>query len=139
MSGPEQIAVVGAGVAGLTAAWLLSRKFTVHVYEKNDYLGGHTRTFVVPDGQDAGIPVDMGFIVMNQRNYPLLTRIFDQLNVERGDSNMSFSYEDESTGYLYAGHNFNSLFARRSNLLNPVHWGLIRDILRFNRTASADL
>ena len=70
---PLKIAVVGCGVAGLTAAWLLGRKHDVHLFEKNDYVGGHTRTLKVPDGADAGMPVDTGFIVMNHRNYPCFT------------------------------------------------------------------
>ena len=66
----KEIAVVGCGVAGLTAAWLLGRKHKVKLFEKNDYIGGHTRTLKIETGPDAGLAVDTGFIVMNHRNYP---------------------------------------------------------------------
>jgi predicted NAD/FAD-binding protein len=135
----HRVAVIGAGVAGLTVAWLLQRKYRVDLYDKNDYPGGHTRTIEVPDGPDAGTPVDTGFIVMNERNYPLLTRLFQLLDVPTGKSDMSFSYSEERTGYAYAGTNARSLFARSSNLLNPRHWNMLRDILRFNKASLADL
>jgi predicted NAD/FAD-binding protein len=138
---PEQqkIAVVGAGVAGLTAAWLLSGKYKVTLYEKNDYAGGHTRTIRVPDGSDAGTPVDTGFIVMNERNYPLLTRLLDRLQVERRNTDMSFAYSCERSGYTYAGSNLKTLFAQKRNLLNAGHWGMIKDILKFNQVATTEL
>ena len=134
-----EIAVVGAGVAGLTAAWLLSRRYNVTLYEKNDYAGGHTRTICVPDGPDEGTPVDTGFIVMNERNYPLLTRLLDRLNVERRDTDMSFSYSCEQSGYTYAGANLKTLFAQKKNLANAEHWGMIKDILKFNKIATREL
>jgi len=136
---PQRVAVVGAGVAGLTAAWLLQRRYRVDLYDANDYAGGHTRTVTIPDGPDAGTPIDTGFIVMNHRNYPMLTRIFDQLGVELGDSDMSFSYHCRRTGYAYAGTNLGTLFAQPRNLLNARHWGMLRDILRFNRVAAQAL
>jgi predicted NAD/FAD-binding protein len=135
----QQVAVVGSGVAGLTAAWLLSQKHHVTLFERNDYAGGHTRTVVVPDGPDAGTPIDTGFIVMNHRNYPLLTRLLERLEVPVEDSDMSFSYCCERSGYAYAGTNLSTLFARPSNLWNLSHWRMIVDVLRFNRTALADL
>jgi predicted NAD/FAD-binding protein len=132
----ESVAVVGAGVAGLTAAWLLQRKYRVELFERNPYAGGHTRTVTVEDGPDAGTPVDMGFIVMNHRNYPVLTRVFEQLDTDLGDSDMSFSYRCDATGYTYAGTNVAALFARAGNLLNREHWRMLGDIIRFNRAAT---
>ncbi len=129
------VAVIGAGVAGLTAAWLLQRVADVHLYEREDTPGGHTHTVVLPDGPDAGTPVDMGFIVMNHRNYPLLTRLFEQWRVELGDSDMSFGYRDERTGYTYAGTSLAGLFAQPVNLVRAAHWRLLRDIARFNADA----
>ena len=82
----QRIAVVGCGVSGLTAAWLLQRQHEVHLFEKNDYIGGHTRTLKVPNGPDAGTPVDTGFIVMNHRNYPNFTEVLKQLDVPLQDS-----------------------------------------------------
>ena len=78
----RSIAVIGSGVAGLTAAHILQRKFTVTLLEKKDYIGGHTHTIEIPAGPDSGTAVDTGFIVMNHRNYPLFTRLLQQLGVE---------------------------------------------------------
>lgn len=136
---PLKIAVVGCGVSGLTAAWLLSREHTVHLYEKNDYAGGHTRTLTVPDGPDAGTPVDTGFIVMNHRNYPLFSRVLEQLEVELADSSMTFSFYDQETGYGYAGNGIGSLFPSLSYCFNPRHLGFIKDLWRFARIGYRDL
>lgn len=133
------VAVVGGGVAGLTAAWLLQRVTPVHLFERNAYAGGHTCTVTIPDGPDRGLPVDIGYIVMNHRNYPLLTRLFHQLGVELGDSDMSFGYHDEATGYAYCGASVAGLFARAGNLARPDHWRMLRDVLAFNRRAREDL
>ena len=79
----KKIAVVGAGVAGLTATHLLRQKHDVTLIEKDARIGGHTNTVVIQEGADAGTPVDTGFIVMNHRNYPLLTRLFEQLGARQ--------------------------------------------------------
>lgn len=134
-----EIAVVGAGVAGLTAAYLLQRRHRVTLFEKNDYPGGHTHTIVLPDGPDSGTPVDTGFIVMNHRNYPLLTRLFEQLGVALRDSDMSFGYWDRQTGLQYAGSDLNTMFAQRRNIVSPRFLGMVRDVLRFYRRANRDL
>lgn len=136
---PQRIAVIGGGVAGLTTAWLLNRRHEVELFERNDYAGGHTRTVVVPEGPDAGTPVDTGFIVMNQRNYPLFTRMLQQLGAESRDSEMSFSYSCEQSGYAYAGTNVRTLFAQARNMWNAQHWKMIADIIRFNRQARTEL
>ena len=136
---PYSIAVVGAGVAGLTAAYILQRKHHVTIFEKNDYAGGHTHTVTIPDGPDKGTPVDTGFIVMNDRNYPLLTRLLQQLGVPLRDSEMSFSYWDEPTGLQYSGAGLNGLFAQRRNLLRPAFIGMVREVFKFFREAGRDL
>jgi predicted NAD/FAD-binding protein len=133
------IAVVGAGVAGLAAAYLLARRHRVTIFEKNNYAGGHTHTIVLDKGADAGTPIDTGFIVMNDRNYPLLTKLFAQLGVSLRNSDMSFGYHCEQTGLQYAGSDLNSLFAQRRNLCDPRFWGMIRDLLRFYKSARNDL
>ncbi len=138
-SSRPRVAVVGSGIAGLTAAWLLQRRYRVDLIERNETLGGHTRTLQVPDGPDAGTPVDTGFIVHNDRNYPILNRLFDAWGVERADSDMSFSYTDLATQYCYAGSSFGTLFARKRSLLSPRHHKLILDILRFNKLAKKTL
>jgi len=136
---PSKIAVVGAGVAGLTAAYILQRRHHVTLFEQNDYAGGHTHTVILPDGPDKGTPVDTGFIVMNHRNYPLLTRLLEQLGVQLRDSEMSFSYWDERTGLQYSGGGLNGLFAQRRNLVRPAFLRMVREIFRFFREAERDL
>lgn len=134
-----RIAVIGSGAAGLVAAWLLDRRYRVTLIEAADYIGGHTNTVTVPDGPDAGTPIDTGFIVMNRRNYPLLTRILETLDVALRDSNMSFSYFDRASGLQYAGTGIDALFAQRRNALRPAFWRMLADVRRFYRRAAADL
>jgi predicted NAD/FAD-binding protein len=133
------IAVIGSGAGGLTAAHLLQRRHRVTLIEKEERLGGHTHTVTIPDGPDAGTAVDTGFIVMNHRNYPLLTRLFEQLGVQLRDSNMSFGYHDVPSGLQYCGSGLNGLFAQRSNLVRPSFHRMVRDTLRFFKTAEKDL
>ena len=139
MTDQQRVAVIGCGVAGLTAAHILQRRHQVTVFERNERLGGHTHTVLVPDGPDAGTPVDTGFIVCNTHTYPLFHRLLEQLHVGVRTSDMSFSYHDERTGFHYAGTGLNGLFAQRSNLLRPAFWGMLRDIARFCRTGLAEV
>ena len=134
-----KIAVVGCGVAGLTAAWLLGRKHDVQLFEKDDYVGGHTRTLKVPSGADAGMPVDTGFIVMNHRNYPYFTKVLDQLGVAVEDSSMTFSFYDQQTDYGYAGNNLTTLFPSISYYFKPKHLSFVWDLIRFARIGYRDL
>jgi predicted NAD/FAD-binding protein len=127
-----KIAVIGGGVAGITASYLLQRRHAVTLYEKNDYVGGHTHTIVIEDGPDAGTPVDTGFIVLNDRTYPLFNRFLSQLEVPLRKAQMSFSYHCRQTGLQYASSNFNTIFAQRSNLLNPSFWYMLLGITRLN-------
>ena len=133
------IAVIGTGAAGLTAGWLLNPHHDVTLFEKNDYAGGHTHTIELPDGPDAGTPVDTGFIVLNDRNYPLLHRLLARLNVPVRWSDMSFGYSSATAGLAYAGTGWNGLFAQRANLFRPSFHALLREILRFCRHAREDL
>lgn len=135
----QRIAVVGCGVAGLTAAWLLARKHEVHLFEKNDYVGGHTRTLRIEKGSDTGCPVDTGFIVMNHRNYPLFTRVLEQLQVPLAESSMTFSYFDQQNAYGYSGNSLSTLFPSFSYHFRAGHLRLIRDLWRFARTGYRDL
>lgn len=135
----QRLAVVGCGVAGLTAAWLLSRRHEVHLFEKNDYAGGHTRTLKIETGPDAGLSVDTGFIVMNRRNYPLFTKVLEQLKVPIEDSSMTFSYHDQQSGYGYSGNSLGTLFPSPTYFLKPGHLRLIRDLWRFARIGYRDL
>ena len=122
---PLNIAVVGGGVAGITAAHLLQRRHHVTLYEKNSLIGGHTHTIAIPDGPDAGAPVDTGFIVLNDRTYPRFNRLLEQLDVPIQASEMSFSYFCERTGFQYASRDFDSLFARRRNLFDVGYLRLL--------------
>ena len=128
-----RIAIVGGGVAGIAAAYLIQRNHQVSLYEKNGYIGGHTHTITIPDGPDAGTPVDTGFIVFNDRTYPILNRLFRKLGVSSRKSDMSFGYFHEKSGFQYATSDFNSLFAQRRNLLAPGYWSMLAEILLFNR------
>lgn len=133
------IAVIGGGVAGITASYLLQKKHQVTLFEKNSYVGGHTNTIHVASGADEGLPIDTGFIVMNDRTYPLFTRFLSSLGVEKSETDMSFSYFCRETGLQYGSSGFNSLMAQRKNLLNPGHWSFLREILRFFRRTKARL
>jgi predicted NAD/FAD-binding protein len=130
---------VGSGVAGLVAAWHLSRAHEVTLFEAEDYPGGHTHTIRIDRGPDAGTPVDTGFIVMNHRNYPVLTQLFASLGARLQDSDMSFSFHCERTGFQYAGTGFRGLFAQPANLARPSFHRLLADIVRFGRRARRDL
>lgn len=135
----RRIAVVGSGVAGLTAAWIASRTAHVTIYEADDRLGGHADTHRVetPDGE---LAIDTGFIVHNRRTYPTLLRLFAELGVETQPSEMSLSVSDAGTGVEYAGAlGPRGLFAQRSSLRSREHWRMLLEIPRFHRRARAVL
>lgn len=139
MNNIKNIAVVGAGVAGLVASFLLQKKFSVTLFEKNNDLGGHTNTIEIKDGPDAGTPVDTGFIVLNQRTYPAFHRFLNQLGVPVRTSDMSFSMSCQKTGLQYAGTGLNGLFAQRVNFFNPGFYSMLVAMARFGRVAYNDL
>lgn len=130
-----KIAVIGTGISGLAAAWLLHRHADVTVFEQAGYAGGHTHTVDVPGGP----AVDTGFIVFNERNYPQLTALFRRLGVASQPSDMSFAASLGGGRVEYAGDNLNTLFAQRWNLFSASHWRMLRDVLRFNRDAKRAL
>jgi len=133
-----KIAIIGSGIAGLTSAYLLNRRHAITVFEASDWIGGHTHTVDVQvDGKSYAI--DTGFIVFNDWTYPNFIRLLSQLGVGFKNTEMSFSVSDPASGVEYNGNNLNSLFAQRSNLISPKFWGMVRDILRFNREALNDL
>ncbi|MBB1319711.1 FAD-dependent oxidoreductase [Shewanella sp. SR43-4] len=127
----KNIAVIGSGIAGLTSAHLLSREHTVTVFEANDYIGGHTATIDVEvAGQQYAI--DSGFIVFNDRTYPLFETLMAQLKIKSIPTEMSFSVNNALTGLEYNGHNLWSLFAQRRNLFRPSFYKFLGEIVRFN-------
>jgi predicted NAD/FAD-binding protein len=132
-----RIAVIGAGISGLTTAYLLRREHQVSVFEKADHIGGHTLTLDVErDGRN--YRVDTGFVVYNTATYPNFVRLLEGLGVESQPTEMSFSVRCDATGLEYCGTSINTLFAQRRNIVNAGFWGLLLDILRFNRVAGRE-
>jgi uncharacterized protein len=132
----QRIAVIGSGIAGMTAAHYLSRAHQVTLFESAQRFGGHTATQAVP-WQGVEYAVDMGFIVYNDWTYPNFIRLLNELNVASQPAAMGFSVTEGEGAYEYAGANLNTLFAQRRNLFKPSHWNMLFDILRFNREATA--
>lgn len=127
-----KIAIVGTGISGMVAAYLLHRDHEITVFEGADYIGGHTNTIDVE--MDGGTyAIDTGFIVFNDWTYPNFIALLNRLGVASQPSDMSFSVTCERSGLEYNGTNLNTLFAQRRNLLRPSFYRMIRDILRFNR------
>ncbi len=133
-----KIAIVGTGITGLSAAYLLNRHHDVTVFEKNARLGGHSHTVDV-DYHGKRIPVDTGFIVYNEHNYPNLVALFDHLGVDTEPSNMSFAVSAKNGRTEWAGGNFREIFAQKKNLLSPSFIHMLTEILRFNRQCIEDL
>lgn len=131
-----RIAVIGAGISGLTCAYLLSNEHEVTVYEANDYIGGHTHTVAVPLAGRT-YAVDTGFIVFNRKTYPNFVKLMQALGVAWQPSDMSFSVHCLRTGLFYRPSTLGSLFAQRSNLLRPGFYRMLLDALRFRREALA--
>ncbi len=127
---PMKIAVVGTGIAGLSAAWLLSQRHDVTVFEAQARIGGHCNTV-----DAGGTPVDTGFIVYNDTTYPNLKALFTHLDVPTKASDMSFAVSMDKGQLEYAGTNLAGLFAQRSNLASPRFWSMLRDLVRFYRQA----
>ncbi len=127
-----KIAIVGTGISGLVAAYLLNGQHELTLFEANDYIGGHTHTVPV-DVQDRQLAIDTGFIVFNDWTYPNFIKLLDQLGVESQPTSMSFSVRCDRTGLEYNGTSLNGLFAQRSNLLSPRFYRMLLDVLRFNR------
>lgn len=131
---PKRIAVIGGGISGLSAAWLLSQRHEVTVYEAAPRLGGHSLTV---DAKLGGVSaaVDMGFIVYNEVTYPNLTALFAHLGVETRATDMSFAVSLDDAAVEYGGLGLAPLLGRPSNLLRPRFWSMLRDLIRFYREA----
>src|SRR5579883_2129585 len=128
----SRIAVIGAGISGMGAAYLLSQKHEVWLFEKEARLGGHTHTHPIETSRGV-LPIDTGFIVHNDRTYPNLVRLFRELKIERQPSDMSFGVSCQKTGFEYSSRGMRGLFAQRKNWLRPGHFRFLTEILRFNR------
>lgn len=133
----SSIAIVGSGIAALSAAWHLSRHHRVTVFEGDNRLGGHSNT-VDAETPDGPVPVDTGFIVFNPHSYPNLVALFDHLGVTTPSTNMTFSASLDDGGYEYSGSGARGLFGQLSNLASPQHWRMIADITRYFKQAATD-
>ncbi|SCX20800.1 NAD(P)/FAD-dependent oxidoreductase [Agrobacterium rosae] len=131
----RRIAVIGSGISGLSAAWLLDKSADVTLFEAEGRLGGHANTVSVDQPGKTAIAVDTGFIVYNERNYPNLVALLDHLGVETSASDMSFAASLRGGQIEYSGTDINGLFGQRSNLLRPRFWSMVRDVMRFYKRA----
>jgi predicted NAD/FAD-binding protein len=131
---PQNIAVVGSGISGLSAAWLLSQRHRVTLLEADTRIGGHSHTV------DAGnVPVDTGFIVYNEKTYPNLTALFAHLQVPTRATEMTFAVSLDRGRLEYSGTGFGGIFAQKRNLASPRFWSMLRDLVRFYRAAPGEL
>jgi uncharacterized protein len=129
------VAVVGSGISGLSAAWLLSQRHRITLFEADYRPGGHSNTVDVPGANGVPVAVDTGFIVYNEAAYPNLGALFTHLGVETDPSDMSFAVSLDGGALEYSGTNLRGLFAQRANLVNPRFWSMLRDLVRFYRQA----
>ncbi len=129
-----KIAVIGSGISGLSAAYYLSKKHKVDLFEKEDYFGGHSYTYEINENNKK-VPVDLGFIVFNKLTYPNLINFFNELKIPFEKSDMSFSVSVKNSTIEYGGTGFNSLFARKNNLINFNFIKMIYEIISFYKTA----
>lgn len=128
----KKLAIVGSGIAGLGAAWLLRDRFDTTIFEAGKYAGGHTNTIDVPLPQGGTRPVDTGFIVFNEHTYPHLLDLFRQLKVDYADSDMSFAHYNTRTGLQWSSRGLDGLFAQRRNLLKLKYYRFLLEANRFN-------
>lgn len=132
----KNIAIIGSGISGLTCAYLLNRKHNVTLFEKNDYVGGHTATKDITV-KNKSYAIDTGFIVCNNKTYPNFLKLLRQLKVDLQPTQMSFSVLNKQSNLEYNGHTLNSLFAQRSNIFSLKFWRLLKEITNFNKRCKA--
>jgi predicted NAD/FAD-binding protein len=130
----KKVAVIGSGIAGLVSSHLLSENYDVSLFEADNYLGGHTHTIDIKI-DNVTYPIDTGFIVFNKKTYPNFCKLLQKHDILIQKSEMSFSYRSNLKDIEYNGHNLNTLFADRRNLLKPQFYHFLREILRFNKNA----
>lgn len=130
----KTLAIIGTGIAGMSAAYFMQDEYEITVYEKNDYVGGHTNTIEVNDGE-TNCPMDTGFMVFNEKTYPNLVKLFKKLNVPYKDTDMSFSVRNDALNLEFNGSSLGGIFAQKKNILNLKFLQMIREILKFNSHA----
>jgi uncharacterized protein len=133
-----KVAIIGTGISGMACAHVLRHVYDITLFEKNNYVGGHTNTVVVNE-QGREIPVDTGFMVFNPVNYPNLTKLFDELKVPVKKTEMSFSVQHIPASLEYSGSGLNGLFAQRKNIFNLRHMAMLFQIDRFNKMCVPDM
>lgn len=131
---PPRVAIVGSGISGLSAAWALQSQYDLTIFEAANRIGGHTNT-VMFDAPEGPVPVDTGFIVYNQPNYPNLTALLSLLGVASNTTRMNFSVSARHRNVEYASHGFSGLFADLRNLVRPRFYSMLADIMRFYKQA----
>ena len=131
-----KIAIIGSGISGLTAGYILNKNHDIRIFEANNYIGGHTHTHDI-NIRGKEFKVDTGFIVYNERTYPNFIKLLDILGVERQLSTMGFSVKSISKDYEYAGKSLNSLFAKRSNILRLGFLRMLYEMYYFGKKADA--
>lgn len=130
----EKIAIIGTGIAGMSAAYFLKDEFDLTIFEKNNYIGGHTNTVFVKKN-DKEIPIDTGFMVFNHETYPYLTKLFKELDVEIKNTDMSFAVRHDQSSWEYNGSSLSGLFSQRKNILNPRFIRFLMKVNTFNKLA----
>jgi len=133
-----KIAIIGSGISGLTASYLLNKRHEITLFEKNDYIGGHTHTHDITFGEQT-FSIDSGFIVYNEKTYPNFIKLLDILNVERQKTTMGFSVKSEVKNLEYAGNSLKSLFTQKRNYFRPSFLRMLADIIRFNKKAKTQM
>ena len=134
----KRLAIIGSGIAGLACVFFLHQKYDITVFEKNSYLGGHTNTVNVLEG-NLSVPVDTGFMVFNKKNYPNLLRFFQELDIEYQPTDMSFSVNHIEEDVQWNGAGLMNLFSQRKNLLRPRFYRLLSNMSRFCKEAEKDV
>lgn len=135
----EKIAVIGAGISGISSAYYLQEQYDITLFEKRERLGGHTATVTVKENTLDEAKIDTGFIVLNDKTYPNLHKFFKDINVPVRFSDMSFSYHAANSSFAYAGTGLSGLFAKKSNLFSPRFLKFLIEIKRFAKVALSDL
>ena len=133
----KNIAIVGSGISAMTTAHYLKDDFNISIFDKNDYLGGHTHTHEIMEG-DKKLNIDTGFIVFNEQTYRNMLKMFAELKVEKQKSEMSFSVYNKKTGLQYSGSSFQHLFSQKKNVFSPRHWSFLFEINKFFNFAIKD-